>query len=155
ALGIKSMKNAAEAQEAATRVKSIIDVAKPYLDAGEEPPVGIHPDIDKIKALQVKDDAKNLDDALKDSTRSATRERAPELFTDYIREINQGQIGVAADAVRKLYGKKEPAPEDGLLGWVSNLVSQLRAAEATGGDVKVPVADWLGEVESEVATGLV
>lgn len=129
-------------------------LAEPYITAGREPPVGLHPILDEFKADQAKVDADNLSEALKESAKSATRERSPELFSNYIRGITDGEIGISADAVRELYGDKVPIPEDGLLGFVPGLADKLAAAEATGGDVKVPLADWLAKVEPDVAKQL-
>lgn len=126
----------------------------PYVEAGKESPVGLHPVIDEFKADQAKTDADNLSSALKESAKSATRERSPDLFASYISKITDGEIGIKADAVRELYGDKLPTSDDGVLGWVPRLREQLEAAEATGGDVKVPLADWLAWVEPDVAKEL-
>lgn len=128
--------------------------SEPYIRAGEEPPVGVHPLIDQAKAEQAKVDAKNLDEALKESSASATRERSPEIFAGFIRQHTDAKIGISVDAVRELYGTKEPHPQDGILGWVPDIVSQLRQAEAVGGDITIPLADWLAKVEPQVASKL-
>ena len=63
-------------------------------------------------------------------------------------------VSAFAEAVRKLYGDKVPAPDDNLLGWVPGIQDQLALAEAHGGDVEVPLADWVAKVEPEVAKEL-
>lgn len=131
-----------------------ITAAKPYIDAGIEPPVGLHPLIDKAKTQQAKVDIKNLDEALQTSSASATRERSPELYAGFVRQHTDAEIGISAEAVRKLYGDARPTAEDGKLGWIPNLEQQLSSAEAVGGDVKVPLADWLAKVEPELAKEL-
>lgn len=143
------------------KVKAMIDEAarvaktvEPYVTAGKEPPVGLHPIVDEFKVEQAKLDADALGEALKEASKSATRERSPDLFAAYVRQITDGDIGVSADAVRKLYGDKVPALDDGLLGFVPDLAAQLQRAEATGGDIRVSVADWLARVEPEVAKEL-
>jgi hypothetical protein len=141
---------AGELQQAARAARS----AAPYLKDGKEPPVGLDPVIDQVKAQQSKADLDALNDALKEATKSATRERSPEMFADFIRQHNPGDIYVSADAVRKLYGDKVPRPDDGLLGWVPGLERQLASAEAIGGDVTIPAADWLAKVEPDVAKEL-
>jgi hypothetical protein len=140
--------------EIITQINEASLAARPYALAGKPPPVGIHPIIDEIHKIQAEIDATNLHEALQESQRSATRERAPELYANFVRQHTEGTIGISADAIRKLYGEKEPAPEDGVLGWIPGLRERLRAAEATGGDVEVPVADWLAKVDKEVAKGL-
>lgn len=128
----------------------------PYIEAGKTPPVGTHPLVDDIHKAQAKTDADALTEALKESVKSATRERSPDFFTSYAdRPADGGQIGISADAVRKLYGDKVPVPGDGPLGFVPDLAAQLARAEATGGDIQVGVAKYLGHVDPEVHKELV
>lgn len=124
---------------------------KPYLDEGKVPPVGTHPLTDQAHVEQAKLDADNLSEALKESIASATRERSPELFQKFAEQhFGERTIGIAADAVRKVYGDAVPTPGDRILGFVPGIRDQLDLAEATGGDVKVPLADYLAKVEPEV-----
>lgn len=137
--------------------KKIIDMAtaaRPWLDDGREPPAGLHPEIDKLKFEQNKIDVDNLDEALKASVSSATRERSPDVYRDFVRSHTDGDIGISADAVASLYGDKVPEAEDGILGFVPGIADQLEAAKASGGDVRVPLADWLAKVDPEVAKEL-
>ena len=128
---------------------------EPYVVAGKEPPVGVHPIVDGMKVDQAKIDADNLTEALKESVKSATRERSPDLFTSFVAQhTNEGQLGISADAVRKLYGDKVPVPGEGPLGFVPDLAAQLARAEKTGGDIQVDVAKYLGHVEPEVHKAL-
>ncbi len=138
----------------AATVDSSIRTLEPYAKAGVEPPVGVHPLTDAVKVEEAKTAADGLKEAQKASFASATRERNPEMFANYVRGITDGEIGISADAIRELYGDKPPAPDDGLLGFVPDLEAKLAAAEATGGDVQVPIADWLAKVEPEVAKQL-
>lgn len=138
-------------------ISAAVDLSKqikPWTDAGKVPPVGVHPVFDQLHAEQAKLDAESLSEALKDSVKSATRDRAPDLYAGFVKQHNDGEIGISADAVRELYGDKVPEADDGKLGFVPNIAEQLRAAEATGGDIKVPLADWLARVEPEVAKQL-
>lgn len=125
-----------------------------YAKGGREPPVGIDPAIDRLKGEQAQADAKSLDDALREANASATRERSPELFAAFVRQHTQGEIGISAEAIRKLYGDEQPAPDDGKLGWVPDIANKLAIAEQTGGDVSVPLADWLARVEPDIARDL-
>lgn len=122
----------------------------PYIKEGKATPTGVHPLVDEIHKAQAVADAENLTTAVQESVKSATRERDPDLFAGFIAEHNPGEIGVPFDAVRKLYGDKVPAPDDGLLGWVPRLQEQLAVAEATGGDITIPTAEYLARVEPEV-----
>lgn len=125
-------------------------LAKPYIDAGQMPPVGLHLLIDQIHEAQAKLDISNLDEAYKEAQASATRERNPEIFASFIRQHGDQEIGISSDAVAKLYGDKIPRPDDGILGWVPDIDKQLAVARETGGDVEVPLADFLAKVEPEV-----
>lgn len=144
----------AEFNAIANKAAKAVEAAVPYIKAGIEPPVGVHPIIDQLKVEQTRLDIKALDEVLSESTKSTTRERSQEAFATFVRSHPEFNVHISADAVRRLYGDKEPSPEDGILGWVPGVVSDLRAAEAGGGDVTIPIADWLAKVEPEVAKEL-
>lgn len=140
-----------EVHAAMDEAAKMAQVLHPYVESGVEPPVGVHPVIDKFKTEQAELDADNLNEALKESVKSATRERDPEMFAAFAKQhTGEGQIGISADAVRKLYGDKPPEPDDGKLGFVPDLAGQLARAEVTGGDVQVPLSEYLAKVEPEV-----
>lgn len=147
ALGLKpGVEGAAKLTQTAAKVE-------PYIKEGKAPPVGIDPVIDQLHVEQAKLDADALGEALKEATKSATRERDPDMFKGFLEQerlLGQSQIGISADAVRKLYGDKLPEPDDGVLGFVPNLAEQLVRAGATGGDVQVSLADFTAKVEPEV-----
>ncbi|HSW91848.1 MAG TPA: hypothetical protein VLG09_04335, partial [Candidatus Saccharimonadales bacterium] len=126
-----------------------------YITKGEEPPIGISPMYDTLKIEEAKKDLGDLKEITKEAHASSTRERSPELFGDFIRQhTGNTKISIDASAVRQLYGDKPPELEDGLLGWVPGIKDQLGVAEATGGYIEVPLADWLARVEPEVANQL-
>lgn len=128
-----------------------IQAARPFLQEGQVPPVGLHPLWDQIHIEQSKLDLQNLDEIFKESQQSPTRDRSPDLFADFIgQHTGDARIGISAEAIRKLYGDRIPEPEDGKLGWVPDLENQLELAEATGGDVEVPLKDWLAKADPEV-----
>ncbi len=132
-----------------------ISAAAPWLRSGRDIPAGVHPELDKLAIDQAKTDGDSIADALSESAKSATRERAPDLYAGFVRgHVGDREIGISADAVRELYGDKPPTVDDGMLGWVPDLTDRLANAEATGGDVKVPLADWLAKVDPEVADQL-
>src|SRR5882672_12352123 len=84
-----------------------------------EPPPGVHPLIDTAKAEQAKSDAKALKDMLSESTKSATRDRSPDYYSNFVRQhVGDREIGIDAEAVRALYGDKIPEVGDNILGWV-------------------------------------
>lgn len=141
-------------KELLTKAHEALQASEPYLRAGEEPPVGIHPEIDKLKIDQAKVDRDNLKEALTEAQGSATRERSPELFANFIKQHTDAKISVSFDAVQKLYGDKQPHPEDGLLGWSPDIAEQYRQAAATGGDIEIPLSEWLAKVDPKVANEL-
>lgn len=140
--------------EMVVKARETVAKAKPWVEAGQEPPYGIDKTIDQVKEKQSDLDLKNLDEALKESVKSATRERSPELYADFVRQHTNATISISGEAVAKLYGDKLPEVDDGKLGWVPRLREQLETAIATGGDIDVPLADWLARIEPELAKEL-
>jgi hypothetical protein len=122
---------------------------EPWAKRGEVPPPGVSTVSDAIHAEDAKADKDSLNEMLKATTATATRERSPQMIENFISGITEGEIGINADAVRKLYGEKPPVPGEGPLGFVPDLAAQLQRAEATGGDIKVGLAKYLAEVEPE------
>ncbi len=143
-----------ELNAVAKRAKRAVDAASPYVKAGLEPPVGVDAAIDQIKGEQAKLDADTLRDALAEAQKSNTRERNPELFRSFIAQHTDAEIGISWEAVRALYGDSVPMPDDGLLGFVPGIEDQLLGAEHGGGDIKVPLADWLAHADPDVAKAL-
>lgn len=128
---------------------------EPWVAKGVEPPVGVAPAIDKIKVEQNAVDVAKLGEALDAATASATRERSPERFRDYIEQHGEMEIGIDAKAVAKLYEGTVPGDGgSGPLDFVRGIADKLAVAAATGGDVHISVADWLAHVDPEVAKGL-
>lgn len=127
---------------------------KMYHDVGVEPPRGADPVIDHIKAEQAKKDVDAVMDVLKEAQSSATRERSPEMFRQFLAQHPEMEIGIDGEAVRKLYGETTPMPDDGLLGWVPGIEDQLLNTSVGGGDIHVPLADWLAHVEPDIAKEL-
>lgn len=134
---------------------SALHVTAPYAKAGKEPPVGVHPLIDEVKVAQAKEDADVLKDALSESAKSATRDRSPDMYARFVlAHVGDREIGIDAEAIRKLYGDKVPEVDDNLLGWIPDLQSKLAAAEGVGGDIRVPLSDYLARVDPDVAKEL-
>lgn len=140
--------------EVVAKARETLLKARPWIDAGVEPPVGIDPQIDKAKKEQSRTDLANLDEAFKESEASLTKERNPDIYAAFVRQHTNASIGISAEAVRKLYGDKLPDLSDNILGFVPDLARQLEAAEAFGGDIHIPLADWLAKTDPEVAKAL-
>lgn len=142
-------------REGMRQTAHIQGLTDPWTKAGEEPPPGLHPLIDKAKGLQAKDDIKLLEEALSAAQKSATRERASELLGNFIRlRTGEREIGLSAEAVERLYEGKTPEAGDNILGWVPEIAEKFDAARLTGEDLKIPIADWLAKVDPEVAKAL-
>src|SRR6266436_238770 len=131
---------------------SVLQTTAPYMKAGKEPPPGIHPLLDEVKTEQAKQDGAALKEALSESIKSETRDRNPDYYANFVKQhVGDREIGIDAEAVRKLYGDKVPEIDDNLLGWVPDLAQRLASAESIGGNIRVPLADWLARVEPDVA----
>src|SRR5258706_1532382 len=63
-------------------------------------------------------------------------------------------MAIPGDAVPKFYGDKAPEAGNNILGWSPRIAEDIRTAVATGGDVQIPLADWLARVDPEVAKEL-
>ena len=114
-------------------------------------PVGVDPLLDGIKKDESKTDLDSLKDSFKESLKSATRERAPELYRDFIAQhVGEETVGVSADTAAALYGNKTPEEGDGILGFVKDIGDQYTQAMVTGSDIQVPIADMMTYMDPEV-----
>ncbi len=139
----------------AQEVADIVAPIKPYIDAGKDPPVGLHPEIDKTISEVSAEDVSALIDAVKESQASLTKERNPDMYANFVRQhVGDQTIGVHADVVRSLYGDKPPVHDDSILGFVPNLADKIITAEATGGYIDIPMADYIAKVDPQVAKAL-
>lgn len=129
--------------------------AKPWVDAGREPPRGFHPEIDRAKAEINAAVLEKLDENLAEAQTAVTRERDPDLFKDFARQhYETSSLAISGDRVLELYGDRIPSPDDGLLGWVPGLEQKLEAARAVGEDVHIPLADWFTHMDPALAKEL-
>src|SRR5229473_4330652 len=153
---LKRVEQNAKALEHIRNVANGLQLADPWTQIGREPPLGLHPIIDKAKEIQAREDIRALDGAMSEASKSATRERSPDLFADnFLRgPLADRTIRINAEAIRELYGDKQPTPDDGILGWVPGITESLPAAEAAGADIAVPLADYLAKTEPDVHKAL-
>jgi len=125
--------------------------AAPYVDAGKPVPVGADPLLDSVKKEESNTDLDNLKTAFKESLKSTTRERAPDLYRDFLAQhVGEESVGVSAETVAALYGGKTPEAGDNLLGFVPDIGSQYLQAMVTGSDIQVPIADMMTYMDPEV-----
>jgi hypothetical protein len=145
----------AHAPEAVAKPKSAAEVARPWTESGIEPPTGLHPEIDAAKADLNAQAVERIEDDLKNAVGSETRERSPELFAELTGKLyGDTSISIHSDAVLGLYGDKIPEAEDGILGWVPDIESQLNTAREVGGDINIPLKDWIARVDPALAKEL-
>lgn len=128
-----------------------LDRASLWLRSGKVPPNGVHPLIDKAKLEANQSALDILDQAVKESQSSTTKERAPDLFANFVEQhIQDKRMGISGQRALELYGDKVPAPDDGILGWVPDIDKQLAVARDTGADISVPMKDWIANVDPAV-----
>ena len=135
---------------AANKVGDAVQVAKPWIDAGQMPPARLHQVILQAAKEETRQQMKNLDEFFKEKEKSSTLARDPESFKRFM-DIHTGDqtVGISAEAVAKLYGDKLPEPGDGKLGDVPGIEAQYARALSSGYDVHVPWKD-LSTLDPEV-----
>jgi hypothetical protein len=142
---------ATQAQAFVARIERAKRAAKPWTDAGLEPPRGIDPFIDEFKTRANEEGLNRIEAALAAAENSSTRARAPEMFRAAVEEqVGNDSISISGDAIAALYKDKLPASNDGILGWIPDFENQLRNAIDTGEDIRIPLKDWLTYSTPEV-----
>lgn len=139
---------------AATKAVQELQAVKTWIEHGEEPPPGISPYLDKLRGEQSKRELKDFDEAYKESQKTETRELSPETYRRFVDMHTQGSVSVKGEAIAKLYGDKKPLVDDGLFGFDEKMAEKLETAIVTGGDVEIPIADWLAKVEPDTHKAL-
>ena len=93
--------------------------------------------MDDAKIESNQEGIKALDEAVKEAQSSTTKERAPELFQNFVQQhVQDARMGISGNKVLEMYGDKVPTPDDGVLGWVPDLAAQMEAAKDTGADIQ-------------------
>ncbi len=124
--------------------------AEDAIAEGKIPPAGVDPAIDDLHIEQQKVDAAKVDQLVQVTDASRTKERAPPALAEFVRQHDTGDVGISAEAISKIYESegKTPAAGDGLFGFVPDIGDQLASGLASGVDVKVPLADYVANVDS-------
>lgn len=142
-----------EAEAFAYRLKLAEDRAKPWTDQGKIPPQGVDPLIDKAYyAERVKHDMQSIDAILDEAEKSLALEREPQSVDDLLRPLLKDKnSAIPFEAAKRLYGEKSPAPGDKKLGDIEGFAEKYEAATRIGGgDIQVPLADWILKVTPEM-----
>lgn len=97
-----------------------------------------------------------LDKAVEVAQDSKTKARSPELFAEAAEAHDPGNVHIDAQKIVDLYGKegKTPAEGDGLFGFVPDIAAKAQAAAATGGEVTIPVSQYIAHIDPTVHEGL-
>lgn len=137
--------------EMVSTIRGAVEAAKPYIESGKMPPTGVHPFIDSMYKAAAEEDAKLMDEAVRDSAKSATRERSADFFAKFAEgPVGDATIKVDANAIARLYGDSRPEADDGILGWVPNLADRLDATAGSGGYIDIPLKDWAAKIDPDV-----
>lgn len=151
----QGLPEASVAAGALIRAGEAMKAARPWIENGLDIPRGVHPMIDEAKANINKSGVDQLTNDLTNAQNSATKIRSPEMFHKFVQQhYGDSVIGIHGDAVAALYEGKEPTPDDGVLGWVPGIGDKLALARETGADVHIPIADWISNVDPQVANFL-
>jgi hypothetical protein len=112
-------------------------------------PVEVSDDLDQTKI-----DPKDYDELFQILKTVKSSEEGRKIVAHFHRQRPWLRVAIKAEAVRELYGGKQPTPNDGILGWVLNIEEQLVLAEAADRDIEVSLADWNANVAPEIAKKL-
>lgn len=126
----------------------------PWLENGIEPPPGVHPLLDQAKIEANAKMVEAMEEAFATAQASLTKERSPESFERVSPSLRDVQFDITGDAALALYGDKPSTPDDGLLGWVPGIESQLAGARDIGAPITVKMSDWMAHADPQVAKAL-
>ena len=104
------------------------------------PHVGVSYLNDRRLINEARADKQNYDAVQRDALSTQTYERSPEAFKAFTEEAARGhEIGIPADAIVEAFGEKALDK----FSFVSDFETKLQGAYERGGDVKIPLKDWL------------
>jgi hypothetical protein len=104
---------------------------------------------DTLRARAATDQVQAFQNLEQGAVGSKLRTRSADLFQNFLQQQTDGtpseNLFIPGEAVRSLYQSMnvEPGAGDGLLGFTPDIAQQLRQADATGGDVVIPTADYI------------
>src|SRR5215471_15403826 len=118
--------------------------AEVYRQSREPPSPGVDQVVDKgmIEDAKVKnEELQKVQAALEDSK---TRDRSSEATRAFVESAAPGrEIGIPVDAIVEILGDK--AEEQ--FSWLPDFLERMGRANETGGDVRIPLGDWLAAPE--------
>lgn len=122
----------------------------PWIGEKVSPPRWLSTPLDRMRLAETELNLWSLDEAVRATQMSSTRERVAEIYANFVRQQGNARVQISADAVLALYGGKLPAVDDGLLGWMPGLREQLETAASNGGNVEIPLGTWLANIDPAV-----
>ena len=155
--GLPGIKRAMAKPKLSPEVQKLIDAyiaIKPWADAGEAPPRGVHKAFDDAVAEYNDRAVDAFMEAWKKGQDTNTLERSPDMFGDIVRQHTDARFNISAEAVLKLYGDKLPTLDDGILGWVPEIAAQLELAKSSGAPIEVSIADFIAKADPKLKTEL-
>lgn len=111
-------------------------------------PAGANLVVDSARARRAQSDAQFIDDLANGAASSRLRERSPDAFRSYVAGLTDGSpveaLYIPAERVRELYQNlaAKPGANDPIFGFVPDMPQQLEMALGTGGDIRIPTADY-------------
>ena len=90
---------------------------KPWLDRGEEPPVGVSGLYDRMREETAKSDMEALAEAERPRMRRHCANSTLIALREFVHQHQTERLTINADAIAKIYGDKLPELDDGVLGW--------------------------------------
>lgn len=107
---------------------------------------------ESYKARQAEMDVQTMQSLMDGAEQSKTFLRSKDTFAEFLRAQTDGtpveNVFIPAERVMELYqsAKLDPAENDGLFGFVPDIAQQIEQGIATGGDVVIPMADFIKNV---------
>lgn len=130
---------------------------KPYIDRGELPPPGFDPITDNIHIAQTENTAVAIDQLFESVQAAKTRERSPDMMVTFLDQVFKDEtVYIPADKVLEIYQTKQNEPiqfgsaNDGVFGYIPDLLKQVEEASSRGGDIAVPLKDFLARTDPTI-----
>lgn len=154
AFGFKHLRDVRLEGTAHQKLQNMVRMVDPFAKTGKTPPVGFNELTDHLHEKGAQRAAEEVKDTMAARDKTQTLVRSPDLMTKFINGIvGDGTVEISSEAVHKLYEGKFPekfGPDDGLLGWISDLDAQIVRASKDGGPIRVRADEYFGKVDKEV-----
>jgi hypothetical protein len=147
---VAEMKAKAQVKE----VEGLLKSWAPFVLSGEDPPMGLDPKTDAMKADAAKEVSDKMKEVMQAADKSETKQKAPELFQSLVANGTEHEAGLTWKAVSKLYGDKVPEPGDGMLGDIPGIAEQFEKSRADGSDITIPQDVLLSRVDKDTVKTL-